>query len=97
MAGVLTATMAMDAGALQLDPNAPRRGGAAVRMSYYYPYPTTFTYVDRRYAFDDDPLRAFAHLPYVMPIAVKHAPRRRAMVRPRTDFVAEMFESAETI
>jgi len=97
LATAATLLLGADARALQLDPGAPRRGGAAARMSYFYPYPTAFTYVDRRYAFDDDPLTAFTRLPYVMRLQVQHRPMRRAMVQPRTNFVLEMFKSAETI
>jgi hypothetical protein len=63
----------------------------------YYPYPTIFTFVDRGYAFDDDPLTAFVRHAYIMPIVVKHTPARQSMVQPRTSFVEEMLWSADAI
>ncbi|MCA9623960.1 MAG: hypothetical protein KC731_33285 [Myxococcales bacterium] len=64
-----------------------------VEMTFHYPYPTTVTYVDPGYAFDDDPLTAFPSPPFEVPVRVRRVTVRRVMIAPRTSFVSEMFES----
>ena len=71
--------------------------GGGVEFTYHYPYPTSLTYVDPGYAFDDDPLMAFPHIPYSMPVIIKRMAVRRAMVMPRTSFVQEMYDSADVL
>ncbi len=66
-------------------------------FTHFYPYPTSYTYVDDDYAFDDDPLTAFITEPYFMPVVVQQVTVRRAMVRPRTTFVEKMYQSTEAI
>lgn len=94
-------TLAGDASALLLE-QAPIDGteavdGSDVEMTYHYPYPTTLTYVDPGYAFDDDLLQAFAPEPYQMPVIVERRAIRSAMVSPRTSFVEEMYDSADVL
>ena len=71
--------------------------GGLSEFTHYYPYPTSYTYVDDNYAFDDDPLMAVIKEPYFMPVVVQHVTVRRAMVRPRTTFVEKMYQSTEAI
>jgi hypothetical protein len=66
-------------------------------FTHFYPYPTSYTYVDDNYAFDDDPLTAFINEPYFMPVVVQPVAVRRTMVRPRTTFVQKMYQSTEAI
>ena len=66
-------------------------------LIYHFPYPTTYTYVDQRYAFDDDPLNAFVHEPFFMPVVVKRTSVRRGMVMPRMSFVQEMYKSTDVL
>lgn len=82
-----------EASALLLENSA--EGGD--ELVYFYPYPTSFRYVDPGYAFDDDPLTAFVHQPYAMPIVVRHVPVRRVLVQPRTSFVQQMTRSTEVL
>jgi hypothetical protein len=91
-AGVLL--VSADASALLMD-----KTGAddMFEFTHFYPYPTSYTYVDEDYAFDDDPLEAFINEPYFMPVVLKHVTVRRAMVSPRTTFVEEMYRSTEAI
>ena len=93
MALVTGSLVTVDASALLLE-NAAEGGDDLV---FFYPYPTTFRYVDPGYAFDDDPLTAFVHEPYAMPIVVRHVPVRRVLVAPRTSFVHEMARSTEVL
>jgi len=72
-------------------------GSDPVEFTHFYPYQTSYTQVDERYAFDDDPLTAFVHEPYTMQIEVVRVTVRRSMVRPRTQFVDEMYRSADRL
>jgi len=72
-------------------------GDDPFEFTHFFPYPTSYSYVDDDYAFDDDPLTAFINDPYFMPVVVQHVTVRRAMVRPRTTFVEEMYRSTEAI
>lgn len=81
------------ASALLID-NTPAPDGP-VRFTYHFPYVTSFTHVEPRYAFDDDPLTAIRHVPYIMPIRVRPISERRSMVVPRMSFVQEMYKSTE--
>ncbi len=92
-AGVVLLASA-EASALLLDKAG---SGDAFELTYFYPYPTSYTYVDDDYAFDDDPLNAFIHEPYFMPVVLQHVTVRRGMVRPRATFVEEMYRSTEAI
>lgn len=66
-------------------------------FTHHYPYPTSFSQIDERYAFDDDPLSAFIEMPYFMPIVVERVVVRQSMVMPRTTFVEEMYESTDVL
>ena len=66
-------------------------------ITYFYPYASTYTQVDEPYAFDDDPLEAFIHEPFIMKIEVNRMSVRRSMVRPRASFVELMYESTDAI
>ncbi len=66
-------------------------------LVYFYPYRTSYRQVDRRYAFDDDPLSAFTEEPLHWHVEVQHNSVRRGMSQPRTSFVPEMFKSTEGI
>lgn len=68
---------------------------AAGGMTVFYPYPTSYRQVSKRYAFDDDPLSAFSQQPYEWIIELKHVSVRRSMAIPRTSFVPEMYKSTE--
>ncbi len=68
-----------------------------VQFTYFFPYRTTYDFVDDRYAFDDDPLTAFLHEPYIMPIVVNRVQVRRSLVQPRVSFVDKMTQSVDTI
>ncbi len=81
------------ASALLID-NAPAPDGP-VQFTYHFPYVTSYTHVEPRYAFDDDPLTAFRHVPYIMPIRVRPISERRSMVVPRMSFLPEMYKSTE--
>jgi hypothetical protein len=82
-----------NASALLLEqPGAEREG-----FEYFYPYPTSYEFIDDAYAFDDDPLAAFVLEPLVMPIVVQPPSVLRTMVQPRTSFVHEMYTSAERL
>ncbi|MBW2456384.1 MAG: hypothetical protein JRI68_17825 [Deltaproteobacteria bacterium] len=86
--------MSADASALLLEKAG---SGDLFEFTYFYPYPTSYTYVDDSYAFDDDPINAFVNEPYFMPVVLQHVTVRRAMVRPRATFVEEMYRSTEAI
>jgi hypothetical protein len=81
------------ASALLLD----KAGDDPVPYTVFYPYPTSYTYVDEGYAFEDDPLQAFQHEPLIIPIKVKKHNARPALIAPRMEFVKEMFDSAEVL
>jgi hypothetical protein len=89
---VLLATA--DASALLIEKVDDEEG---LDLTYYYPYPSSYTAVDERYAFDDDPLKAFVHEPYFMPVVVRRREVRRSMVEPRKTFVHEMVRSTDSI
>jgi hypothetical protein len=93
LAFIAGSLIAGDASALLLENNAENGDD----LVFFYPYPTSFRYIDPGYAFDDDPLTAFVHEPYAMPIVVRHAPVRRVLVQPRTSFVHEMYRSTEVL
>lgn len=94
-------THSHDASGLLIDKTPFQEGEfqeeSAVEFTYHYPYPTSLTYVDPGYAFDDDPLMAFPHIPYSMPVLIKRMAVRRAMVMPRSSFVQEMCDSADVL
>ena len=94
MAVVSVCLWAPDASALLLENSAE---GGGDELVYFYPYPTSYREIDPGYAFDDDPLTAFVHEPYVMPITVRHTPVRRLLVQPRMSFVSEMYRSTDVL
>ncbi len=73
------------------------RGDDPMAYTVSYPYPTSYTYVDEGYAFEDDPLSAFQHEPFIMPIKVKKNNARPVLIAPRMSFVKEMFQSADRL
>ncbi|RLB64881.1 MAG: hypothetical protein DRI90_03495 [Deltaproteobacteria bacterium] len=91
----ITLLVTANASALLLE-KAGGDGGLS-EFTHFYPYPTSYTYVDDNYDFDDDPLTAFIKEPYFMPVVVQHVTVRRAMVRPRATFVEKMVQSTEAI
>ncbi len=66
-------------------------------FTHHYPYPTSFSQIDERYAFDDDPLKALVHIPYFMPFVIDRVVVRRSMIMPRTSFVQEMYNSTNVL
>ena len=92
---IVTTVLSLSATASALLVQKSDSGGAAIEYRVYYPYPTTYTYVDERYVFDDDPLTAFTSEPYIMPIEVVRVSERRTMVQPRLSFVHEMYKSLD--
>ena len=66
-------------------------------LTYFYPYPTTYRYVDEAFAFDDDPLNAIVPEPYRMRLKVRRVTVRRSMVTPRRNFIKEMYRSVDSI
>lgn len=89
---------APDASALLLDMEMDiEEASHSDDLVYFFPYRTSYRQVDRRYAFDDDPLSAFAHEPYEWNIKLYRTAVRRPMSGPRTSFVREMSRSTEGI
>jgi len=95
--GLAVLTQAGEAEALLLDKAVSMADEEPVAFTYHYPYPTSLTYVDPGYAFDDDPLMAFPNVPYTMPVIIKRVAVRRAMVTPRTSFVQQMYDSTDLL
>ena len=69
----------------------------STKLTHFHPYRTSYRFVDPRYAFDDDPLTAFVHEPYFMPVVTRRVDVRRSMVVLRSSFVSEMFRSTNSI
>lgn len=87
-------TAALPAHALLID-QGPAPGPLGVELTHHYPYPSTLTYIDEGYAFDDDPLTALVRRPYFMPVVLPAPVVRESLVQPRLTFVAEMVHSAD--
>jgi hypothetical protein len=87
---------ATKASALLIEKTADRHDDP-LELTYFYPYPTTYDFVDERFAFDDDPLEAFVQEPYFMPVVVRRHDVKRSMVEPRKSFVYEMVRSTDSI
>ena len=94
MAAALVLLISANACALLLEKAG---NGDPFEFTHFFPYPTSYNYVDDGYAFEDDPLNAFVNEPYFMPVVLQHVTVRRAMVRPRTTFVEEMYRSTDAI
>ncbi len=95
MAACAVLLAASTASALLIEKAAEDPGDA--QFTHFFPYPTTYDFVDERYAFDDDPLTAFLNEPYIMPIVVTRVQVRRSLVQPRVSFVDKMTQSVDTI